>query len=196
MPFNPNIHHRQSVRLRGFDYAKEGFYFVTICVQNRVCLFGDVQNKSMILNQYGEIAHRKWEQLPQHWPHIKLGAFQIMPNHLHGIIILERPATEDAVGMETQLSKACDPAHEDARFSQIQWATRPTLGQIVGAYKSLVANECLKWQKENQPDLWLEQVWQRGFHEKVISTTEALDNISRYILRNPQDWQNDQFFAE
>ena len=88
MPYNPDIHHRHSIRLQGYDYSQAGLYFVTICVQNRECLFGHVSDEEMFLNEYGEIVQKVWNELPQHYMNIRLGEFIVMPNHIHGIIAI------------------------------------------------------------------------------------------------------------
>lgn len=88
MKYNPDMHHRRSIRLRGYDYSLEGAYFITICLNHRRRLFGEVKNGEMWLNEFGQTAYREWEKLPERWPHVELGAFQVMPNHIHGIIII------------------------------------------------------------------------------------------------------------
>ena len=85
---NPKKCHRRSIRLPGYDYQTAGAYFVTLCTQNRLCLFGDIANGEMILNGSGYMVHRVWNELPQFYPGVNIDAFQIMPNHVHGIIIL------------------------------------------------------------------------------------------------------------
>lgn len=165
MKYDPNIHHRRSVRLRGYDYGKEGMYFITICTQNRVHFFGEVENGIMILNPFGEIAYRDWEKLPERWPHVELGAFQIMPNHMHGILLIHRPVSA-VTNIETGTTIVAAPNDVVAPntvnspeypFSKIQWATRPYLGQIIGAYKSTVSTACLNYHKQNQPGVWLDK---------------------------------------
>lgn len=216
MKYDPNIHHRRSVRLRGYDYGKEGMYFITICTQNRVHFFGEVENGNMILNPFGEIAYREWEKLPDRWPHVELGAFQIMPNHIHGILLIHRPVSA-VTNLETGVTTEATPNDDvicsvgatlvvapndmdlsifspEFPFSKIQWATRPYLGQIIGAYKSKVTTECLILHKKNQPGVWLDQIWQRGFDERTIRNVEAFDNISSYISSNPINWESDKFF--
>jgi len=84
--YDPSIHHRRSIRLRGWDYGKPGNYFITICCQDKVCLFGEVVQGKMILNQAGKIAQECWLAIPQHYPNTTLHEFIIMPNHVHGII--------------------------------------------------------------------------------------------------------------
>jgi putative transposase len=88
MNYNPNIHHRRSIRLKGYDYSQAGLYFITICCQDRICRFGKIENGEMILNEYGEIAHNEWMKTPELRPQIELDAFIVMPNHIHGIIII------------------------------------------------------------------------------------------------------------
>jgi putative transposase len=84
--YNPQIHHRRSIRLKGYDYAQAGLYFITICVKNRKCLFGGIKNGELILNDAGKIAENCWLEIPQHFPNVELHEFIIMPNHIHGII--------------------------------------------------------------------------------------------------------------
>jgi putative transposase len=84
--YNPQIHHRRSIRLKGYDYAQAGLYFITICVKNRQCLFGGIKNGELILNDAGKIAENCWLEIPQHFPNVELHEFIIMPNHIHGII--------------------------------------------------------------------------------------------------------------
>jgi len=88
MTFNPDKHHRRSIRLKGYDYSQSGAYFVTICVQNRECLYGNIINGKMLLNDAGEMVHRAWNDLPAKYPGFEADAFVVMPNHVHGIIVL------------------------------------------------------------------------------------------------------------
>jgi REP element-mobilizing transposase RayT len=86
MKYNPNIHHRRSIRLKGYDYSQNGLYFITICTQNREHLFGTITNGQMALNPMGEIAHTEWFKTASMRPNIRLHEFIAMPNHIHGII--------------------------------------------------------------------------------------------------------------
>jgi len=88
MKYDPNVHHRRSIRLRGYDYSQAGAYFVTICTQNRKCLFGEIVGVEMQLNDAGKILQMTWDALPNHYPHIELDECVVMPNHFHSIIIL------------------------------------------------------------------------------------------------------------
>ena len=94
MRFDPERHHRRSIRLKGYDYRKSGAYFVTICTQNRECLFGEIVDGQMILNDVGRMVQSLWDELPRHFPNVELDAFGAMPNHVHGIIMI-RECTYD-----------------------------------------------------------------------------------------------------
>ncbi|MBM3189988.1 MAG: hypothetical protein FJZ90_14855 [Chloroflexi bacterium] len=88
MRYDPDRHHRRSIRLRGYDYASAGAYFVTICAQGRMCLFGEIAGREMALNGAGEMVRRLWDELPTRYPGVTLDAFVLMPNHLHGILVI------------------------------------------------------------------------------------------------------------
>jgi len=88
MKYNPDIHHRRSIRLKNYDYSRKGLYFISICTQNRLCLFGEVKNDEIILNGAGKTVEKCWLEIPSHFPHVTLDAFCIMPNHIHGILII------------------------------------------------------------------------------------------------------------
>ncbi|MDR0680922.1 MAG: hypothetical protein LBG15_03585 [Dysgonamonadaceae bacterium] len=88
MNYNSEIHHRCSIRLKGYDYSREGLYFITVCTQNSECLFGEIIDGEMILNDYGKIVELVWNELPQHYSNVQLDVFVVMPNHIHGIIAI------------------------------------------------------------------------------------------------------------
>ncbi|MDR0833579.1 MAG: hypothetical protein LBN93_05265, partial [Candidatus Symbiothrix sp.] len=133
---------RRSIRLKKYNYAQEGLYFVTICTQNRECIFGKIIDGAMVLNEVGKMACDEWMKLPFRYPHISLNVFQIMPNHIHGIIIVGATlavahADNRATATDDDRATATDDNRATARVA-------PTLGNIIGAYKSLVTNGCLK----------------------------------------------------
>jgi len=190
MKYNPHLHRRRSVRLRGYDYGREGMYFVTICTYHRALLFGSITDGLMELSPFGVIAYQEWEQLPERWPHVKLGAFQVMPNHMHGILMIERP---DSMCVAISNDSTTEPS-EDIPFSKLQWAARPSLGQIIGAYKSSVSTACLWYHKENAPGVWLDKIWQRNYDDRLIKDAKMLNNVTHYIISNPENWKSDMFF--
>jgi putative transposase len=176
--YDPTIHHRRSVRLRGYDYSQLGAYFVTICTQGRRCMFGEVIQQEMHLNDFGQAAYQAWEALPERWKHIELAPFQIMPNHMHGILLFHQVDTTGA----------------DLTNPKVKWALQPTLGDVVGAYCSIVQNECLRLWKDLFPQEQMGKVFQRNFHEHIIRHVRAFDFISNYIITNPANWEKDKFF--
>lgn len=166
MVYNPLIHHRISIRLKGYDYSRPGLYFITVCAKDKQHLFGCVQNAEMVLNIFGKIANDNWAKLPDRFSSMELDVFQIMPNHMHAIILLT-----DLAGPTTSNA----------------------IGNIVGAYKSLVANECLEIFKQNHPGEIMGKIWQRNYYEHIIRTDAAYNNIRNYILSNPSNWKQDCF---
>ena len=171
--YDPEKHHRRSIRLKGYDYAQPGGYFVTICTQNRACLFGAVTDAEMQLNNAGQIVKSAWEELPARFPSARLDAFIVMPNHVHGIII---------VG--AQFIAPSDGSGKGA-INQGVMNHAPTLGKIIRAYKA-VSTRLIRW--EGIPDF----AWQRNYYEHVVRDEESLDRIRRYILGNPARWTTDR----
>lgn len=164
MKFDPKIHHRHTIRLQGYDYSQAGAYFVTIVVHGRECLFGEIVDGKMVLNEFGKIVQRAWFDLPKHNPHVELGAFCIMPNHVHAVIIII------AVGAGLR------PA-----------PTRPhPLSEIVRAFKSFSARRINELRKlQGVP------VWQRNYYEHIIRSEEEHNRIHLYIESNPANWTKD-----
>ena len=187
--YNPNIHHRKSIRLKGYDYSQAGLYFITICTHNRQCLFGEIVHNEMVVNDFGHIADRHWEKLSERFQNFELDVFQIMPNHMHGIILLTNP-----------VGAGFTPAPIDGATVPIDGPTvgatarvAPTVGGIVGAYKSLVSNECLEIFKQKFPGDYMGKLWQRNYHEHIIRDEQSYHRIANYIINNPQNWKNDKF---
>jgi putative transposase len=176
--YNPDIHHRRSVRLRGFDYSRPGAYFVTICVHDRKCLFGEVCNGKMNLNKAGRIVEDCLLDIPKHFPHARLDAFVIMPNHIHGIITI-------AVG-----AKNFSPLPNVIPPTRIQ--IRPlskTIGSIVRGVKIGVT----KWFRQNTTVF---KVWQRNYFEHVIRDEADYNRIAEYIVTNPRRWVEDSLHPD
>jgi len=174
-------YHRRSIRLQGYDYSAAGAYFVTICAKERACLFGDVVDGEMMLNQAGNVAHGCWRDIPGHFPHAELDEFVIMPNHVHGIIVIgDHDAVDVTVGA-TVGAKNFSPLHPGHPPN----GTSKTIGSIVRGFKIGVT----KWMRQNTP---VQTVWQRNYYEQVIRNEESLDRIRRYIAENPARWAHDR----
>jgi putative transposase len=186
--YNPNIHHRRSIRLKGYDYSQAGLYFITICCGDRICRFGEIENGMMILNELGEIAYNEWRKLSERFKNMELDAFQIMPNHIHGIIALNVPPV-GAGFTPAPIPNTMQPHSGNGQPQGIA----PTVSDIVGAYKSLVANGCLEIYKSKNKIMG--KLWQRNYYEHIIRNEKSYQTISEYILNNPSKWNDDKFYS-
>lgn len=211
--YNPNIHHRKSIRLKGYDYSQAGAYFITHCVQYRRCVFGKIKNGEMFLNTFGQIANDQWHELPKRFNNIELDEFIVMPNHIHGIIIITEPPVGATLAVAPNTENAVFPnnmvsqnniviinnniENNDGATINSNGATArvaPTIGNIVGAYKSLVVHHCLEYIKINEPETILGKLWQRNYHEHIIRNEQSYQRISQYIINNPKNWDADKFY--
>ena len=185
--FIPNIHHRKSIRLQGYDYSKSGLYFITICVQNRKCLFGNILRGNydeMVLNDAGKIADKCWLEIPKHFPNAVLHEHIIMPNHVHGIIELVK---NHDVGVQNNVGvQNFEPLQK--RVNKFQKIIPYSIGSIVRGYKIGVT----KWVRSNTD---IEFVWQRNYYENIIRTENSYQRICEYIINNPKNWHEDDFFS-
>jgi putative transposase len=154
--YNPRIHHRRSIRLKGYDYSQAGWYFITICCQGRICRFGHIENGEIILNEYGQIARDEWMRTTEIRPNVELGEFVIMPNHLHGIIQinyrrgeLHSPQNTHEWHSPQNTNEWHTPQNSPERHSpnrNIVWISAPrgtsqTMGSIIRGYKSSVTKQ-------------------------------------------------------
>ena len=177
--FDPQKHHRRSIRLKDYDYSQPGAYFVTMVTWHRECLFGEIINREIKLSRYGEIVQKWWQEIPIHFRNVETGAFAIMPDHVHGIILIgER---KDTVSVSKDMIYA--PTHG------VETTPRqmPTLGQIVAYFKyqstkemNLVANTGT-----------VTKFWQRNYYEHIIRDETDLQNKTDYIEANPLLWEKD-----
>lgn len=168
---NPYLHHRRSVRLKGHDYAQPGAYFVTMCTRDRECLFGEIVDGEMRLNEYGMAVRDEWLRTAELRENVELDAFVIMPNHLHGIVMITQ-------GRGT----ACRAPTE--AFGKPVADSVPT---IVRAFKSASTKHIN--QIRNTPGT---PVWQRNYYEHVIRNDAELNAVREYILANPATWTTDE----
>jgi REP element-mobilizing transposase RayT len=176
MTYNPDIHHRRSIRLKGYDYSQAGLYFVTICTHQRLPLFGEIIEGKMILNEAGMVAEKCWLAIPEHFPQVKLEEFVIMPNHVHGIIQI------DIIDVG---AKNLSPLHTTSRPT----GTSKTIGSIVRGFKIGVT----KWFRTNSTT---HCVWLRNYYEHIILDENSYLKIANYVQTNPLKWQEDCFFED
>ena len=210
MNYNLQKHHRRSIRLPEYDYSKGGAYFITICTRNGDQILANTQKSDVNvgvalaathlldmppnlepdsalqfeLTPIGEIVDRNWRTLPERFPVISLDEYVIMPNHLHGIVFInesDKPEFRDGgkrVGARPTPTAPISPP-------------TPTLGMIVGAFKSKSVKDVLAHIEENRLDM-IGKIWQRNYFERVIRNERDLDNIRTYIKNNPANWAQDE----
>lgn len=176
---------RQSIRLKNYDYSQNGLYFVTICTENREFLFGDVIHGKMVLNNVGNMIEKWWNKIPERFNITKLDEFQIMPNHVHMIIHIVGAGFMPAHNNPT---RDCIPAHGKRATTRVA----PTIGDIVGAFKSLTTHEYIMGVKNNGWKPFDKRLWQRNYYEHIIRTENDLNKIREYIRINPQIWDRDR----
>jgi REP element-mobilizing transposase RayT len=164
-----NRPHRKSIRLKEYDYSQPGEYFVTICANDHECIFGNIIHEEMKLSSEGTIAQRCWEEIPKHFSNVQLDEYIIMPNHIHGIIIL----TESMVGTRHAVSLR-------EQFAKPVIGSVPT---IVRSFKSATTKRI--HEIRNTPSL---PVWQSRFFERIIRSDKELDHIREYISNNVLKW--------
>jgi putative transposase len=158
---------RKQNRLKDYDYSRNGCYFVTICTNNRKEIFGIIANNQIILNKYGDIARNSWLDLPNHHKNIKLDEFVVMPNHIHGILIIDNPV-------------ANGPARSSTKYPKSD-----NLSVVIGSYKSAVSKQI------NQLNN-IKFKWQKSFYDHIIRTDKSLNIIRKYIINNPAKWDRDE----
>lgn len=173
-----NKYRIESARLPNWDYGGNGAYFVTICTKNRICWFGDVVDGKMVLNDLGKIANDCWLEIPEHFPFVKLGRHVVMPNHVHGIVVIDKSVETPDSGVSTTISGKTAAASE-------KWKPG-TLGVILNQYKRAVTIGCRK--------IYADFAWQSRFHDHIIRDDESFHRISEYIKNNPSNWSDDQFY--
>lgn len=210
--YNPNIHHRRSIRLKGYDYSQAGLYFITICCQDRICRFGDIVNGEMVLNEWGQIAFDEWMKTIEIRSNVALGECIIMPNHIHGIIQLfgrgesHSPSNPNESHSPSNPNESYSPNNpneshspnnpNESHSNNIQQqgvcdtplrSPSQTIGAIVRGYKSSVTKQ-----------LGLlgltDKLWQRNYYEHIIRNEQSHQRISDYIRCNPEKWEDDVFF--
>lgn len=196
---NNNKNSRRSIRKSAYDYSAEGMYFITICTYKmHDYIFGEVVNDEMQLNAFGMIAYAEWLKLPERFPGIELDEFIVMPNHVHGIIIIKKQIIS-LVGAPLAVArddKDIDLTNENASGKKATARVAPTVGNMVGAYKSLVFKRCLelfKEQNNNYPKRSMGKIWQRNYYEHIIRDGRAYQLISDYIVNNPRNWNQDRY---
>lgn len=174
--YDPEKHHRRSIRLKEYDYSRAGAYFVTVCIKNKVQLLGEIIHREMLLSKIGKVAEKCWNEIPIHYPRVQLDKYIVMPNHIHGIIrIIDDVGAEDFQPLQQTQSK----------INQFQKIIPKSLGSIIRGFKIGITKWCNQCKYERF-------AWQRNYHEHIIRNEEELNRIREYIVNNPLRWQYDR----
>lgn len=189
MVYNPEIHHRRSIRLKEFDYSNAGAYYITLCSFERNNIFGTIENGQILLNECGEIIKTEWLKTPEMRSEIELDEYVIMPNHFHGIIWIDRRGTMHRALTERALSEYEENTgtkHRAPTVEQFGKPTSNTIPTIIRGFKSSVTKQFNILR--NNPGI---PVWQHNYYEHVIRDDRDLLNIRQYIRNNHRNWDED-----
>jgi REP element-mobilizing transposase RayT len=183
--YDPEKHHRCSIRLKDYDYSQAGAYFMTVCAWNKECIFGEIKDGEILFNEYGKSVMKCWDAIPSHFINAECDEFVVMPNHIHGIITISN------VGAQF-IAPSCINRQTSHRFKINQNNKKgvmnhaPTLGGIVRSFKA----RCTYMINQIRNTSGI-PVWQRNYYEHVIRTEKELNQIREYIVNNPMRWELD-----
>lgn len=213
--YNPQKHHRRSIRLQGYDYSQEGLYFITLCCQDRAHLFGEILDGEMIFNDAGLQAKKSWQDIPNHFSNAVLHEYIIMPNHIHGIIEFvganqyspnNNSPNNDSPHNNSPNQKCSDNGNDVENIDKakdlelvngtknfsplpnVTWRSpSKTIGSVIRGFKIGVT----KWMRNNTNVV---NVWQRNYYDHIIRNEQDYERISEYIKNNPILWKEDRFY--
>ncbi|WP_431243526.1 transposase [Flavobacterium sp. P21] len=182
-----NKYRISSIRAQWWDYGWNGAYFITICTQDRKHYFGEIQNGKMILSATGIIADLLWHQIPAHHKNVELGDFVVMPNHIHGILIIDKKSTNIDLNFanDANIVQTGHALSQHAPSPRFQNIGKNTISSIVGSYKSAVTKHANRLGYPHQ--------WQKLFYDNIIRSNDDYQRISDYIVSNPENWEKDKF---
>jgi len=196
MKYNPDIHHRRSIRLKGYDYTQAGAYFITMCVKDRACLFGQIENSVMNINEFGDMVIDVWQWLPEQYPYVSICEFIIMPNHFHCILIIDdacRGGSRTAL-TRTALTQTVRDIPNNTHEGGSRTAPtdkRKSVGRLIGVFKTVSTKRINE--KRLTPG---NKLWQRNYYEHIIHNDAEYQRIADYIVNNPTTWKDDKLWTE
>ncbi len=182
MKYDPDIHHRRSVRLKEFDYANPNGYYITINVRDMRCLFGEVVDGKMVLNRIGRIVENEWKRTEEIRKEVRLDEFVVMPNHMHSILVII-DKTQYRTGTAPVPLSPTKPT-----FEQFGKPTRNSIPTIIRSFKAATSRRIKKVYNLNNLS-----VWKRGYYEHVLRNERELERAREYIVNNPMKWEIDRF---
>lgn len=213
------MRNRKHIRLRNFDYSSEAWYFITICTKNRAHTLGEIEHGQMHLSAIGKQANLYWNEIPKHFPHTELGEFIIMPNHIHGIIginkknkntVQARHGMPQPDNLKKNRNNSVRTRHGETQsynpknknntvrtrhvVSQLEKTNQfgKTIAGSLSAIIGQLKSSLTRWSRKNGYDNF---AWQGRFHDHIIRNDGAFQRISNYIKNNPANWQKDKFGA-
>jgi putative transposase len=191
---------RKSPRLKDYDYAQEGAYFVTICTHRREHLFGDVVGDSVVLNDVGMVVAQEWERTAQLRPYVSLDLYVVMPNHFHGILVINheivgttrRVVRDEENVVCNEVIPSMQGNGEKRTFQRnVPTLQSGSLGAIIGQFKSQVTRRVWK----ETPIIHGERIWQSRYHDHIIRNESDLNRLREYVVHNPGRWEEDTFYT-
>lgn len=181
-------HNRRSIRLPDYDYTTPGVYFVTICTYQKQCLLGQVSGNQVSLTLAGQVVARCWEALPRHFHNLEIDQFIVMPNHLHGVLMLQAHDTSGVQSLEADRTNGCSHPRAQSASRDVPNGTRSSsIGAIVQNFKSVSARKLNRMHPATATP-----VWQRNYYDRVIRNEAELQRIREYIENNPLAWELDE----
>ncbi len=224
MKYDPAIHNRRSIRLKGYDYSQAGYILLPFALRIENYCSEKIDNDEMILNDAGKMIETEWKKLQQRFSSIELHEFAVMPNHVHGILeIVTRAgnAAQDEIGAAaagtdtlaaTRVVAPNNPVARDDNATSNDLAAsndmgKPeegattrvasvdkTVGDMMGAFKSITTVEYINGVKNLSWQPFNGKLWQRDYHEHIIRNEHSYENIADYIINNPARWRDDKFY--
>lgn len=190
-----------SARLQTWDYANNGAYFITICTQNRHHFFGTIQNQEMQLSEIGKLSAQFWMEIPNHFPFIELGNFVVMPNHVHGILIINHSVETRFIASNNNETQFIAPNDINTNETRLIASLQGNIGGFSGNKNPMIndnISKIIRWYKGRcsfecrkiNPNFG----WQTRFHDHIIRNAKSFDTIQNYIFENPLNWKNDKFY--
>ncbi len=188
--YNPQKHHRRSIRLKGYDYSLEGLYFITICCQQRAHLFGEIADGEMRLNQFGAIAQAAWQQTSEIRDNVALHQFVVMPNHFHSIIEITFKKGNNQVGKFQSPSQTVGAIIRGFKIATIKKIKDLIIDEEMNSHCRGELQFAPTAEKIKSLNF---KIWQRNYYEHIIRNEQAYERISTYIRENPKRWPEDKF---
>lgn len=182
---------RKQLRLKGYDYSQCGSYYITICTQNRSCLFGDVRYGEIVLNDYGKIVQNEWCKTGEIRENIFVEDFIVMPNHIHGIIRVDDDATKGHMQCGNRGDGDVKNGHMQCAptGNSFGGSVSNSISTIVKLFKSTTTRQIKQIRNASKSS-----IWQRGFYDHIIRDEDDLNRIREYIFTNPAKWEEDKYY--